>query len=280
MKGAKTSVEPNSGVVVSSLSALKAVLTSSSAKPCLDLDLELIAEKTGESPAFREVFPRVCQSFGAQFQVVTGDAGFTCRENALLVRKAGKDFLFALKGNQPTLYAFAEKWFSTWPGAALKESREWRNGACITRTLHAVQGADLSELAACGVEELWCVRQVTQAEGESPIEETRYFLSSMASKLLSPTEKLQLVRLHWGIENGHNWTLDVALAEDDVQPCQASKEAIEVVAWLRVLAYNLLSAWRAHAPKKDGKPMPWRRTMEQLRDALVAPFVESRSTLT
>jgi predicted transposase YbfD/YdcC len=277
VEGAKTSTEPSSGLVVSSLSALKAVLTSSGARPCLDM--ELIAEKTGESPAFREVFPRVCQSFGAKFQVVTGDAGLTCRENALLVRKAGKDFLLALKGNQPTLHAFAEKWFSTWPGTALKESREWRNGACITRTLYAVQGSDLPEMASYGVEELWCVRQVTQAVGENPIEETRYFLSSMAPKLLSPTEKLQLVRLHWGIENAHNWTLDVALAEDDVQPCQASKNAIEVVAWLRILAYNILSVWRAHAPKKDGKPMTWRRAMEQLRDALIALLVETRATL-
>ena len=67
----------------------------------------------------------------------------------------------------------------------------------------------------------------------------------------------------------HNWTMDVALAEDDVQPCQQSRNAIEVVAWLRVLGYNLLAAWRAKADKKDRNPMPWARCMEQLRDAFL-----------
>ena len=31
-------------------------------------------------------------------------------------------------------------------------------------------------------------------------------------------EKLNLVRLHWGIENGHQWALDVALDETTGSP--------------------------------------------------------------
>lgn len=80
---------------------------------------------------------------------------------------------------------------------------------------------------------------------------------------------LRLVRLHWAVENRHNWTLDVVLKEDDRQPCLASRSALEVVAWLRVLAYNVLSSWRARLPLEDRLPVAWERACELLRDALV-----------
>jgi hypothetical protein len=42
-----------------------------------------------------------------------------------------------------------------------------------------------------------------------------------------------------------------------------------VVAWLRALAYNVLSAWRASLPLEDRLPVAWARAFELLRDALV-----------
>ncbi len=81
-------------------------LTSSSSRPCIDV--ELIADKEAESPTFRKMFPRLCDTFGAHFAVVTGDAGLTARENATLVRSKGKHFLFWLKDNQPKLNAIAD----------------------------------------------------------------------------------------------------------------------------------------------------------------------------
>ena len=100
--------------------------------------------------------------------------------------------------------------------------------------------------------------------------EVRFFISSLPPRGLSPTEKLQLVRLHWGIENNRHWTLDVIFEEDDRQPCQVSRRSVEVVCWLRALAYNLVATVRAGAKQKDRRPQPWRRTMQRLRDLLVA----------
>lgn len=39
--------------------------------------------------------------------MVTGDAGLAAAENAALVRRLGKHYLFGLKGNQPTLHDHA-----------------------------------------------------------------------------------------------------------------------------------------------------------------------------
>ena len=265
--GAKTSLNETSGVLTASLMSQRAVLTSSKVRPCFDF--ELIGEKAGESPAFRLVFPRVCAKFGGQFQIVTGDAGLACRENAQLVTDAGKFYLSGLKGNQPTLLALAEEMFAGCPGGLKKRSEEWRNGSLVVRELHTLTVKDVAAVDMAGIQQLWRVRQQTFTNGTLTAEDLRYFLSSIPPTLLTPSQQLALVRLHWGIENNHNWTIDVALTEDDVQPCQSSRESIEVVAWLRVLGYTLLAAWRAQADKKDRNPMPWARCMEQLRDAFL-----------
>jgi predicted transposase YbfD/YdcC len=267
VEGAKQSADERTGLVTSSLGTLRAVLTSALGQPCLDL--ELIAAKTGESPAFREVFRRIAEQFGRHFEIVTADSGMTGRENALLIRGADKHYVLGLKGNQPTLHGFAERWFEAFPGACLKETVEWEHGGRMTRQLHSVNVADLEGFDFYGASEVWRVTQTWTHPDGNRTEEARYFISSMPPKMLTPTEKLALVRLHWGIENGHHWALDVALEEDDRQPVQTTREAIEVVAWLRVLAYNLLAIWRARAPLKDGRRISWTRSMELLRDALV-----------
>lgn len=267
VEGAQTKLDEKSGVLTASLFSMRAVLTSSQVRPCLDL--ELIGDKEGESPAFRVVFPRVCEKFGGQFKIVTGDAGLACRENARLVQKHGKFGLFGLKGNQPKLHALAEEMFNSSPGGLKRRTEERRNGSVLIRELHTLTVNDVAEVDMAGAQQLWRVRQQTFTGGQLVIEELRYFISSIPPTLLSPTQQLALVRLHWGIENNHNWTMDVALTEDDVQPCQQNRDAIEVVAWLRLLGYNLLAAWRARANKKDRRPMPWARCMEQLRDAFV-----------
>jgi hypothetical protein len=85
--------------------------------------------------------------------------------------------------------------------------------------------------------------------------------------------------MHWAIENGCHWTMDVMLGEDEGHPCQASRASIESVSWLRLIGYNAVSAWRMLAPRKDGKPVAWARAMETLRDALLAARVTDHREL-
>lgn len=268
VEAAKKSTCGASGKSVWSLSSLRAVLTSSSARPCVDV--ELIPAKKGEAPAFRNVFPRVCREFGEQFLIVTGDAGLACRENARLVAEHQKYYLWGLKGNQPQLHEMAVLWFTEFPGKLRARTEEVARGCHLVRELHTVTVAGVPNVDFDHIQQFWRVTQETYREGKKVAEEVRYFLSSIPGRLLTPTQQLGLIRLHWGIENGHNWTMDTLLEEDNRQPCQVSKDAIEVVCWLRVLGYNILARWRARAPKKDGLPLPWLRAMERLRDAWVS----------
>jgi hypothetical protein len=265
VEGAKVSVNEEAGVATSSLMAVRAVLTSSSARPCLGQ--EIIGEKTGEAPAFRVLLPQVVQQFGHLFEIVTGDAGLGCRENALMVLGANKHYLFSLKGNQPTLEAAAAELFAVQPNLVLATSREHRNGAVLSREFSAVSVAGHPEVIFPGAKQFWRVVQQSQIGDHLLSKEVRYFITDLDAKSFGAERALGLVRLHWGIENGANWTMDAVLREDDVQPCQQRREAIEVVSWLRVLGYNLLSAFRARAPKRDRLPQSWERSLERLRDA-------------
>ena len=248
------------------LGGLRAVLTSSPSAPCLDI--EFIGAKEGESPAFRTMFPRLLATFGHLFEVVTGDAGLTARENAALVISLGKQYFLGLKGNQPTLHEYAQSAFERQCSSPRASTLERSHGATLRRELwcHSVNGPDQTEIDLPGARQFLCVRQTTERKGEPPVVEWRYFVTSLPSTRLSYHHFLALVRLHWRIENALNWTLDMILGEDDGAPCEKSREALEVAAWLRALAYNSVSAWRARAPLKDRLPISWARAMETLRD--------------
>lgn len=248
------------------LGTLRAVLTSLVAAPCVDL--EFIGAKEGESPAFRQLLPRLVRDWGEHFEVVTGDAGLAAAQNAALVRQLGKHYLFGLKGNQPTLHGHAVEAIADkrCPPRARTQQRE--HGASVLRELwtHALAPG---EVDFPGARLLLCVRQTRLENDGSSSTQWRYFVTSLCTTQLDFHHLLRLVRLHWAIENRHHWTLDVVLQEDDSQPCLASRTALEVTAWLRTLAYNLLASWRASLPPKDGCPVSWERSCETLRDALL-----------
>lgn len=267
IEGAKKLHDQKHGVVTSMLMSERAVLTSSKICPCLDS--EIIGENTGESPAFRSLFPRVVAEFGRYFQIVTADAGLTCKENAALVEGAKKHYLFTLGKNLHRLFRMVRAKLQN--ASLTKRAAEWRDGERIERELFAVSVSDADELRMPGIKEVWMLRQTVTRNGKVVSQKVRYFVSSIPPGLLKPSEKLGLVRLHWRIENSHNWTMDVALQEDDRQPCQLTRDAIEVVGWLRLIGYNILSAWREGLPTKDGpRRQSWSRCIELLRDCFLS----------
>ena len=130
-----------------------------------------------------------------------------------------------------------------------------------------------------GARQLVWVRQKRQREGGLPRVETRLFITSVERQRLSAERMLALVRLHWGIENGPNWTADMVLEEDTASPCLRGKAPL-VLSWLRMLAYNLVALVRAQLPGRDGRPQSFARTMELLYQSLLGLNVLPRSLAT
>jgi hypothetical protein len=246
--------------------AVRAVLSSSLVTPFLDM--EIIGEKAGEAPAFRVLFPRVLEAFGHLFEIVTGDSGIGCRENAKLVADSMKDYVFSLKGIQKSVEQAAIDLFAANLSVPFKDAGEVRDGGILAREIVAVAVNEHSATEFVGSKQFWRVIQRLVVGGKLMTEEIRYFVVTLDMSVIGPEKALALVRIHWAIENSHNWTMDMKLMEDDVQPCQHTKESLSVVCWLRMMGYNMVSAFRASAPKKDRKPQSWKRTMDKLRDAL------------
>jgi len=269
VKGAQQSAYDAEGSSLQTFGALRAVLTSSSVAPCVGQ--RIIGSKEGESTAFRELLPRVCEALGGQFRIVTGDAGLCARENAELVKALGRWYVFGLKGNQPHLYALArEHGYYALGKPPLARTAEQYRGHTIVRELYAreVAGDPAADIEAA--QQLWYVCQTTtDARGQIVAVEQRYFVTSIPTGTLTRDQELALVRMHWAIENGCHWTLDVVLGEDHGHPCQATRASIETVSWLRIIGYNAMSAWRQLAPRKDKTPISWARAAETLRDALL-----------
>jgi hypothetical protein len=278
VEGAKQAIDDVHGVSVQTFGAMRAALTSSSVCPCVGQ--RIIGSKEGEASAFRELLPRVCEELGDRFKIVTGDAGLCARENASVVADLGRWYLFGLKGNQPHLHglaADARRYDMSLPYA---RTTDRYRGHRIVRELYAhdVAGSRMVDIA--DAQQLWYVCQTTYApNGDCVAVEQRYFLTSIPARTFWRGEELALVRLHWGIENGCHWTMDVMLGEDEGHPCQASRTSIETVSWLRLIGYNAVSAWRSLAPRKDGKPVAWARAMETLRDAFLAAQVADHREL-
>lgn len=273
VEGARQSSYDAEGSSLQTFGAMRVTLTSSSVCPCVGQ--RTIGSKEGEAPAFRELLPKVCEELGGHFRIVTGDAGLCARENASLVARFGRWYLFGLKGNQPHLHDFARDCRNYSIGKPLARTAEKYRGHTIVRELFARTVAGDPEADIEDAQQLWYVCQATYLpNGDCVAVEQRYFVTSIPAGTLTRDEELALVRMHWTIENNCHWTMDVMLGEDDAQPCQATKASIETVSWLTIIGYNALAAWRQQSPRRDRRPVAWARAMETLRDALLLAQVD------
>lgn len=247
------------------LFALRACLTSSSARPVLDQ--ELLTDE-GEATAFKAVFERDVDKFPRLFRYVTADAGIISAENAQTVVGAGKHYLFALKGNLRALYdqaLAAVDSVSAQTEAEAETSEPYRGKLVVRKLYRAPVGA------TCrfpGAAQFVCViTSHIDAKGRDK-RDARFFVTSVPADELSPARLLKLVRAHWGIENGPNWTHDVILREDTHCPCRQGNGLV-VMSWLNLIAYNLVAVFRAHLPRTDSRRPSWSSVLRAVYHALL-----------
>ena len=181
----------------------------------------------------------------------------------------------ALKENFHRLYAKARVSLAGRPVRA--RTRERAKGEWVERELRVVDMPPEEDFP--DARQLVWVRQRREREGGLPKVETRLFITSIPGRQLSAEQMLTLVRLHWGIENGPNWTADMMLQEDTASPCLRGKAPL-VLSWLRMLAYNLLAMVRTQLPSRDGRPTSFARTMEVLYQGLLGLAALPRSLAT
>lgn len=161
--------------------------------------------------------------------VVTGDAMFAQRNLSAQIVRGGGDYLWKVKQNQPELLADIRTLFepppptkSEAPNFALPSDLEWASsvnkghGRIEERTIWV--SSALSTL--CGYSDWPYLEQVFKlkcrvVDGLGQIKETTHYgVTSLPRSAASPRRLLQVVREHWGIENGLHYRRDVSLDED------------------------------------------------------------------
>lgn len=175
-----------------------------------------VPEKTNEITVLPELI-RVIAPVGA---IITTDAMGCQKEVARAVRGVpGADYLLALKKNHPKLEAEISwlfehhdqhGWSNTDSSVALTQNTG--HGRTETRECRLMRDLTLLEQATEWKDLRAVVRvRATRTTGDQTSVEDRFYLTSLHQEA---REALHASRLHWGVENGLHWLLDVVFRDD------------------------------------------------------------------
>lgn len=254
------------------LRTVTCALVSAAAKPCIDASP--IPASTNEMGHFAAALRELVRAYGSleMFRLVTYDAGACSRENADVVRELRLDYLFGLKGTQPTLLAEAKRLLEHRLATNADATSEDLVGAnIVTRRVYITE-----EMAGFG--DWMHLRTVVRIESETRTRDgiviahdNRYFLSSLQRVALADAQWLRVVRLHWGVENNCHNTFDTVFCEDDKPWIQDSPQGALAVLLLRRIAYDLLALFRSVTLRsEERRRMPWADLIRGLAHAFVA----------
>ncbi len=257
-------------------------LVSASAQPCVDAIP--IPASTNEMRQFQPALAQVMRAYGSLdlFRLISYDAGACCYENALAVRGYGQHYLFGLKENQPTLLREAERLLGGLGSErALASSEDPLGGGSIVvrraYMTHEMEGFGCWDHLRTVIR---AESETLDASGRRAKHENRYFVSSLPAARLTAQQWLRVVRLHWGVENGCHWTLDMAFKEDAHPWIEANPKGALALVLLRRIAYTLLSLFRSVTQRSDERrKTPWKDLMRDLYVALVSATAEQLAGL-
>lgn len=201
-----------------------------------------VADKSNEITAI----PALLELLNLAGCIITIDAMGTQTAITTQIYKASADYILALKANHPTLHGQVEAWFEQ--AQALKfeeinfsynERVEKGHHRTEKRQVWTVPVAQLPPLHQqanwLGLKTVVMVVRVRHSWNKIT-REVQFYLTSLDSNACKIG---QAIRLHWGIENGLHWTLDVTFNED---ACRVrTGHAPQNLALLRRIALNALN---------------------------------------
>jgi predicted transposase YbfD/YdcC len=256
------------------LRALRAMHTSSAVQPILGQ--RIIPAATNETATFRPFVEDLIADYGRTdlLACFTVDAAFTSAADLRWLHEGGYGFIASLKGNQPTLLDGAHRFLGEGeepPPSGWERVEETIDpGRKVTRFFARTADLDRWHPEWPFLRQVWRIRQKTEHAGKV-LWEDRYFLTNLPWNRLTPSRAIRAVVLHWSIENGANWTMDV-LWEEDRRAWARTDLALETLAILRILAFNLIRLLRHRTLRASARdPLPYRRLFELVRMALTLP---------
>lgn len=253
--------------------ALRAMYVSGETK--LFLGQHEIVSKNSETKGLIPFVHELLNNYGntGLLEVVSVDAGMVSKSNAAQLIQLGLDYIMALKGSQPKLFALVEEIFKDRAPDCVAE--EIQNGKQFTRKLYRTP-APAIESWAHG-KELWKIETSSvDKNGRSGKTEVRYYITSLVPATLTNSQVLHAIRMHWGIENNANWCFDM-LWNEDTAPW--TSRAMVLVAHLRMMAYNIIQRLKTRKLKAArNRALGWKDLFYFFNHALSRSRQEAEAT--
>ncbi len=204
-----------------------------------------VAAKSNEIPAVQQLLDH----FDLAGTVVTVDAMHTQTETAEQILTAGGDYVFTVKGNQPTLHVACKA--LPWNQVPGHRSTQTGHGRRATRTIKVL--AAPAWIGFTGAAQVAQLRRTTTRAGKKTVEVV-YLVTSADHRATDPATLAGWVQDHWGIENRLHWVRDVSFDEDRSQVRTGNAPRVmatfrnTVISLLRLTgATNIATALRHHA---------------------------------
>lgn len=258
---------PKTGNVYGLVRTITSCLVSSRARTCLDMFP--IPADTNENGVFADAFASLMCVAGHLFEVVTYDSGANSAANARLVLMFGKNYVFRVKREQPTIYHECKRKLGKLTIASgIKVGSDIAGSKVVTRTLWlAPELAGWHDYPGLRCALRLHVHIVDKVTGKQS-SENRYYLTSLAPDVLTPTQWALLVRRHWAVENNCHNTWDRLMREDKRPWVRLSAGMLRAMV-LRRIAYNLLGWFRCVTQRSEAaRATPWLRLMKLMQTAL------------
>ena len=156
--------------------------------------------------------------------VVVGDAMQCQRELSQQIRKAGGDWLWFVKENQPTVLDYIQILFEDEPLAKghscyptdfeTYKKVEKGHGRTEERRITISSMLDEEYLGWLGVRQVFKLEKWVKRGNKVESRETRYGLTSLPRTVAAAEQLLKIARWEWKIENGLHYRRDYTLRED------------------------------------------------------------------
>jgi predicted transposase YbfD/YdcC len=217
------------------------MISAWSSRQRLVLGQAKVAEKSNEITAI----PELLKLLTLKGATVTIDAMGCQKEIAATIIDKEADYVLALKGNQGTLSADVELFFTEQKACNFKDTAvsrhqtvEKSHGRIETRAYTATSDIDwlrTSHPGWKGLKSIVMVESVREIVGGKTESEARFYISSLAADAQRQGEA---IRSHWGVENSHHWVMDMLFRDDECRIRTANAPAN--FATIKHMAGNLL----------------------------------------
>jgi predicted transposase YbfD/YdcC len=190
--------------------------------------MQMVVEKDKENEIV--VAPKLLKCLDLRNKVVVADAMHAQRQLSIQIVRAGGDFVWVIKDNQPNTRRAIEQLFAPeqpLPGQGCPPM-DFRGAKSVDKQAGRLEERTITTSSMLNDYLDWphlgqvfkLERRFTNLSTGEVEHEVRYGLTSLTAQDAPPERLLKIVRSEWGIENGLHYRRDVTYQEDQTRMTQ------------------------------------------------------------